>query len=269
MTAACDALRVHALVDGALDAPRAETTRRHLGGCSRCQQVFEEVLLLDALGAGLPPPRGTVELDAMTEQPRPPPPRRPRRWTLAAAPGLALAAGLVLWWGLRADPDQGAAAVFAALAQQPRQHEWRLSYPAADRYRVYDGPRAGAAKQPARLLDLSTVERTGQVHALAAAQLLVGMPRQAEARLATLPVSADVLNDRAVAALARDDVTAARALLDQALALRPDHRQALWNRALVSERLGDAAAAARLFERVAALGESGWAAEAKARAAKK
>ena len=262
----CDPARIHALADGALEAGAAQALREHLGGCPRCQGVLTDALLMDGLAQSYPVAPGTQEVPAVPIR-APGPPRR--RWALGIAGTFAVAAGMVLWVAPRGDRSADSRAVFASITAQPREHEWRLAYPPADRHRVYDGPRAGSATGRAALFDLSVIERARDPHALAAAQLLAGMAGQAEAHLRRLPASPEVLSDRAVAALALGDHAKALDLVDRALAQRPQLPQALWNKALLLERTGDAAGAARLFERVADLGEPGWAAEARTRAVRR
>ena len=261
---ACDELQVTALADGELDEVTARAVRAHLGDCDRCLDTLAEALLIDGLAEthDVAQRTLTVPVQAVPRAPA----RKWGRWPLILGSGLALAAGVALVC-LRMDPAPGAAAVFAELAAQPRHHEFRIAYHAADRHRSYDGPRAASGPAALALLDLTAVERTGDLHALAAAQLLAGLAGQAEAHLRRLPESPDVLNDRAAAALARGAAGEALALLNRARAQAPRHPQALWNKALILERQGDAVAAAGLFDSVAGLQEPGWSAEARARAA--
>jgi hypothetical protein len=261
----CDTVTVQALVDGEVEPALIPGLRLHLGVCPTCQEALEEAMLLDVLGEthGVPEsPPGVLSLDGRRSRAA----RGPlRRRLLTTATTVALAAGLALWLspGQRvADP----AAVFASITSQPRSHAWRLAYPAADHHRPFDGSRAGTDRGQPLLVDLTAVERSGDERALAAAQLLIGMEKQAEAHLLHLAPSVDVLNDRAVARLAQGALDDAAILLERALAASPSHPQALWNKALLLERRGDAAGAARLFQRVADLGEPGWSAEARARA---
>ncbi len=254
---ACDTLRVQALLDGEIEGAAADEVRAHLGHCPSCQDTLEEGLLIDTMAEahGLPPSVTAVRA------------RLAQRYLLVTT-AVALAAGVALWWW-PGDRSSGTNAVFATLSSQPRYHEWRLAYPAADGYRRYEGPRAAGDRGRPLLIDLAAIERSGDMRTLATAQLLIGMEKQAAAHLQNLPEDADVLNDRAAAALATGGATrldeAAR-LLDRALTIRPDHPQALWNRAVVFDRKGDAAEAVRLFRRVADRGEPGWSAEARARA---
>jgi len=82
-----------------------------------------------------------------------------------------------------------------------------------------------------------------------------------------LPASPDNTSD--LAALQLDDPRARADILgklDQVLKLQPRHPQARWNRALMLAALDLPRAAARDFRLVAALGEPGWAEEARQRA---
>ena len=156
--------------------------------------------------------------------------------------------------------------MFAALDRRPRTQPWRLSNPLADRHRPRETYR-GPGDTPALAVDLEPLERAGDPHLLAAAQLLAGMREQAEARLSTLPSSPDVLNDRAAVLLDRGKPAEALALLEQARSLAPQHAQATWNTAVALRALGRTADARAWFERAARGGDPAWAAEARAEAA--
>jgi hypothetical protein len=72
--------------------------------------------------------------------------------------------------------------------------------------------------------------------------------------------------DRAALALADHQSERALAMTDAALAQRPGHPAALWNRALALRDLGLSRSSAAAFREVARLGEPGWAEEARQRA---
>jgi tetratricopeptide (TPR) repeat protein len=267
---ACNDVLVQALVDGELHAGDARAVRQHLGHCPACQQSLEDALCFEALAAGLAQSSQrrqavTVEVEVAPERHR-----APRRWfrrkpTFLVILGFSFAGMLPLWMALRSrTPNAGA--VFAAIEREPRYHEWRVAYPQADHHRPYEGARGSEDRGQPLIVDLSALERTGDERALAAAELLVGMAGQAQAHLRHLPQTADVLNDEAAAALARGDLAGALALVDRALLDRPDHPQALWNKAVILDRRGDAAGAAALFRAVAKQNEPGWSAEALSRA---
>jgi hypothetical protein len=75
-----------------------------------------------------------------------------------------------------------------------------------------------------------------------------------------------VSNDRAVLALSKGDEAGALALLEKTFLEQPRSAQALWNRGLALRDLELWISSAEAFEAVAALGEPGWADEARARA---
>ncbi len=185
---------------------------------------------------------------------------------LAAVAGVVVAAvGLPSW--LSAASEQAPPALFLADAPT-RTLEARVSYPGADMHRPYGALRSGdaGAPPPAPLRELARMEEAGDVHGLAAAYLVRGNTQMAAPYLATAAESPDVASDRAVLALDRKDYAEALELLEGALHAQPKHAQALWNRGLVLKELELWALAAQSFDAVAALGEHGWAGEAKARA---
>ena len=155
------------------------------------------------------------------------------------------------------------------LADAPtRTIEARVSYPGADVHRPYGPLRSGdaGAVPPAPLRELARMESEGDVRGLAAAYLVRGNTQMAAPYLAKADDSPDVVSDKAVLALDRKDYAQALELLEGALKADPKHAQALWNRGLVLKELELWAQSAQAFEAVAALGEHGWAGEAKARA---
>ncbi|HZI12314.1 MAG TPA: CHAT domain-containing protein [Myxococcus sp.] len=186
---------------------------------------------------------------------------------LAATAGLVAArVGVPSWRGAAAAPADGK--LFLASAPS-RTLEARVSYPDADLHRPYGPLRsgdAGGGSPPAPLRELARLEAAGDVHGLAAAYLVRGNLEMAAPYLAKAGDSPDVASDKAVLALDRKDYATALALLEGALHARPGHAQALWNRGLVLRELDLWMLAAQSFEAVAALGETGWAQEAKARA---
>src|SRR5262249_52987490 len=118
------------------------------------------------------------------------------------------------------------------------------------------------------------LEKSGDKLSIAAYQLAYGGPEHADQALAwleDLPAQANVLSERSYAYLVRGnkeqrDLEEALRLADAALALKPDHGPALWNRAVAKRELGLLLTAATDFEAVAKLGEPGWAGEAKVEA---
>jgi tetratricopeptide (TPR) repeat protein len=186
---------------------------------------------------------------------------------VAAAAGIVAATVAVPAWRSRvAQPVSPA--LFLARAPT-RAMEARVSYPGADVHRPYGPLRsgdAGAPVPPAPLAELARLEAAGDVHGLAAAYLVRGNTEMAAPYLANAGDSPDVTSDKAVLALDREDYAEALELLEGVLRARPGHAQALWNRGLVLKELELWTLAAQSFEAVAALGEHGWAGEAKSRA---
>jgi cellulose synthase operon protein C len=198
----------------------------------------------------------------------------PLRWLLAI--GLLLAAAGALFahrsygrWSHR----QAVAALFGDRHPgEGRALALRLSYVAADRYRPHQPSPSSAAGQAGRgqRLDrgaMARLERAADLPGLIAAHVLSGDQQRAATLLDELAPTADVLSDRAVL-WSREPGQLPRALeaVEGALALRPDHPQALWNRGLLLDQLGLPLAGARALRRAAALGEPGWSAEAGERA---
>ncbi len=247
---------LHAFADGELDEAAADTFREHLADCARCQAELLAVMQL----AALPLPRAA-------EAPRVAPVtpiawHRQRRTRIVAAvtPLLAAATFAGLWLG------RGPTGL--VLEGPSRTLEARLAYADADRHRPYDTLRAGdAPKQPVPLEAMAKLEKRGDLHGVGAAYLLSGDLAQAEAFLARAGAGPDVETDRAVLALQRGALEEALLHLDRVIAAQPRHAQALWNRALVLRELGLPLGAVEAFAAVAALGEPGWSAEARARAA--
>ncbi len=193
--------------------------------------------------------------------------RWPALVLLAVAAGVVAAKAGVPSWRVEADAP-GAPALFLAGAPS-RTLEARVSYPGADLHRPYGPMRsgdAGGGVPPAPLQELARLEAAGDVHGLAAAYLVRGNLEMAAPYLAQAADSPDVASDKAVLSLDRKDYATALELLEGALRAQPRHAQALWNRGLVLRELDLWTLAAQSFEAVAALGETGWAQEAAARA---
>lgn len=202
---------------------------------------------------------------------------RPRSWSpwlrRAVLMGVAAAAGVIAATvGLSSPRSATREPVPPALflADAPtRTIEARVSYPGADVHRPYGPMRSGdaGAVPPAPLRELARMEAEGDVHGLAAAYLVRGNTQMAAPYLAKAGDSPDVASDKALLALDKKDYAQALELLEGALKADPRHAQALWNRGLVLKELELWALAAQSFDAVAALGEHGWAEEARTRAA--
>ncbi len=198
--------------------------------------------------------------------------RRRPRWLVAGLAGLAAAALLLVVLRRAPTPVDRVAPAVASLAGDlgPRRTlEARLSYPGADRYRALDVARGAADREDISLARMAELEAARDWHGLAVAALLAGEPARAASRFAQAAPSPAVDSDLAALEL-RDGSPAALerglAAADRALEAAPDHGPALWNRALVLAALNLPLAAARDLDRVAALGEAGWADEARTRA---
>ncbi|MBU8896422.1 CHAT domain-containing protein [Corallococcus sp. M34] len=181
-------------------------------------------------------------------------------WALAlAAPVIAVAVAVVRM------PSRGVPEEFWAERRAAARIEARLSHPEADRYRT----RATAGgcpvpPEPIPLRDLAKMEEQGDWSGIAAAYALQGEWNQAASFLERLPASPDRDSDLGAVYLSRGNYEQALRLLDGALAQKPQHPQALWNRALVLREMGLTLRASETFEQVAALNEQGWGREAHA-----
>jgi hypothetical protein len=254
MTALCD--QVGAFADGELSAAEADAFRAHLAGCPTCPGELRELMML----AAIEPPR------AAAQAPAPAPVvslawyRRARTY-VAATSALAAAAALILLVRAGTQPP-------VLLAQAPtRAIEERVSYGPADRWRPYDVMRGGGSTEAVPSGTLAKLENKGDLHGVAAGYLLSSNAPRAAEYLQRSGDDFDVKADRAVVALLEHRPADALALCDEVLAKWPRHPQALWNRALALRDLARNAEAADAFDKVAALGESGWSEEAKTRAA--
>jgi hypothetical protein len=160
-------------------------------------------------------------------------------------------------------------AAVAAWRLRPREAtrpiEARLGYAALDRYRPYRRP-AGERRELSRAR-LAELEERGDFHGVAAYSLEAGEWTRAAEYLDRAPKGPTVDIDRAVVALGAGRLEEALQTLDEALRVVPRSGPALWNRSLVLAALDLPLAAAEAFDRVAALGEPGWADEARRRAA--
>ncbi|RYZ38583.1 MAG: CHAT domain-containing protein [Myxococcaceae bacterium] len=160
----------------------------------------------------------------------------------------------------------------SAAANRPL--EARLTYAAAGGHRPFV-PSRGAPLEvtPLPLRELVALEDREDWHGLATAYLLSGDPRQALTWLRRAQATPDLDSDRAVAVGLGRGAGGEQGALDEALRLlegtlraRPDHPQALWNRALLLRDMDLPLLAAESFEAVAKQGEPGWSTEAAARA---
>jgi hypothetical protein len=274
---------------GELDDVRAEAMRRHIGGCKHCgqelQQLILEEIVTHPMGRPLPPARQSPKAVAFLQE------------RLKIRPGLfvgvSAAVGLLKrrvtrrrgsLTGLALGTLSAAAAVFlvshptpppeparidslASFLAPSRSAEMRIS--GADTYRPYDVKRASSpiGEDLSHGL-LGELQRRGEFRSLFAALMLRGELNAAARELEKSPPGADRESDRAALALANDRPDAALGHAAEALAQAPELGRALWNAALARRRLQLPLGAAALFDRVASLGEPGWADEARSEASR-
>jgi tetratricopeptide (TPR) repeat protein len=266
MSSLCQNL--HPYFDGELSASDEENFRHHLARCEDCGHQLHELMQLELVG------QEALSAPAVAAEPAPEAPatsakvlplRRPApkvMWSAGALTALAASVLAVVF------VSGGAREQDVWVAQAPtRTLEARLTWPSADRYRPYVPMRGGAATEaPLSLRSLAGMEERGELLGIAAAYLLRGDTKQAEAFLGRAPSSLDRDCDRAVVAMESGNYEEALTLLDGVLQQKPDHAQALWNRGLVLREMGLTMMAAEAFDAVAKLGEPGWSEEAKERA---
>jgi tetratricopeptide (TPR) repeat protein len=279
---------LHPFIDGELDEAASAAFRQHLGGCATCPAEFEAAVLADAVAEGnlivgvtgatveAPDARAAGSVGGTHGLGSAPRFTRRSRW-IWAVPGtltLAAAAALLLW--MRA-PNDGGGALAMLVEDSHRTVDARLAYPGypgLDRHRPLRRARdRGALAQSSqawlagREQALARLEKERDQHGLAVASLLEGRPDEAETHLTKVPESAAVLSDAAAVAIERGDAVRAQTLAKRALTNEPRHPQSLWNLAVALQLQGAHAEAAAAFAAVAALGEAGWAEEARQRAA--
>ena len=264
MSRPCDDLDLY--FDGELPAEQRAAFELHLAACTHCQEALHGLMQLTIATEGATEPATATAAPVVI----PLAPRRRALWI--AVPVLAAAAAAVLY--LRGpgpeDMSHQPDAVASLSLGDTRGLEARLSYGPADLHRDYTVMRSGTpgAGEPIPLAELSRLEAAGDLRGLAAAHLLRGEPAPALAQLERLDPSPDRDSDRAALALAQGDPEAALGFADAALAARPDHPQARWNRALALRELGLPRAAAAAFTAFAASADAEpWAAEARVHAA--
>jgi cellulose synthase operon protein C len=253
--------QVHALTDGELSPAQAAVTKDHLATCQLCQAELADLLQLEVAVAQVARRRAAQIT----------PIRRPR-WRSTVTVAMALAAVVILYVVVRPrlsppEPDDESQRLALVLPTN-RSLELRLSWRDAAGYRPYQVARSAEVASSSIPLDaLATLERRGDVHGVGVLALLNGDYRQAEAFLSRADTSSEVLADRGALALAQGDLERSLELFDQVLRASPGHPTAVWNRALALRDLGLIRSAAAAFRQIAENGETGWSAEARARAA--
>ena len=278
MPAACQDL--DRFVDGELGTEGTQAFRHHLGVCPACPDRLARVVAVDILAEeameaeveGRP-----ADVERTAERPAAAAPvavtdelaaRRSRRWLTSAAVVFAAAAAAVVVFMPGGRPPDLAVLV---RDKQYRVTAGRLAYAGFAQHRPLVRERGDAiwgAAATGREQLLAALERRDDHHGLAIAALLEGRYHQAAQRLARAHPTPAVLVDGAALAIERGDARAALALANQALATGDAaiRSAALWNRAVALAMLGSGAEAIAIFDKVAALGEPGWAEEARRRA---
>jgi hypothetical protein len=282
MMESCDAL--HAYVDGELEADEATAFEAHLVSCDACNDELPRLLaLLTALDAAAAHraamPQGTQRLAVLPggladAAPARVGPRAAERRSWRRAPWLgacvvALAAAAVVVVVLRPRPVPAVASIDRELGPR-RTIDVRLSYPGADRYRELDVARGARSHENISMTRMAELEAARDWHGAGVAALLAGDSARSARWLAQAAASPALESDRAALDLldgSPEAIDRALAEADRALAAAPNHGPALWNHALVLASLNLPLTAAADFDQVAALGEPGWASEARTRAA--
>lgn len=250
--------KLHLYFDGELPPEEEENFRHHMARCDVCGEQLHELMQLELLG------------QKALNAPIPIQDARPKRrvparvlWNAGAVAALAASVLVMVTLSVRSGRQSD-----GWVAEAPtRTLEARVTWPSADRYRPYVPMRGGSGTEaPVSLRELADMEERGELRGIAAAYLLRGDTKQAEAFLQRAPATLERDCDRAVVAMEAGNYEEALTLLDGVLQAKPDHPQALWNRGLVLREMGLTMMAAEAFEAVAKLGEPGWSEEARERA---
>ncbi|HSR99563.1 MAG TPA: CHAT domain-containing protein [Kofleriaceae bacterium] len=279
MTEVCETL--HAYVDGELEAAELSAFETHLAGCDDCTAELPRLLALmsalEGAAAVSTAPAGGKRLVVINGgegaiAAKVAAPRRSRRPVWIAAGGALAAAAVAVAVAVIPPGKPVPAPETVALRSElgpARLLQSRLSYPGTAEYRPVDVARGAERSEPISIESRARLEKAKDWHGLAVASLLAGERERAVQLFAQVAASPHADSDRAALELVDGSPPALeRALddVDRALAQLPGDPAALWNRALTLAALNLPLAAAREFDRVAALGESGWADEAKRRA---
>jgi hypothetical protein len=256
MIALCDELAAfHA---GELVDLHAQAMRRHIGQCAQCQHELRQLILEETVThpEGRPTRRALPSRGFTWRRPAP---------IAGAMLAVAAAAALLLSVTQSGKPN-GTTVALADALEPTRSVEVRLV--GADVYRPYDVQRAGRPrKEEIPLTMLADLERQKSGAELFAAHLLRDDLDSAGRALDQVPPGASRDSDRAALELAAGHPDAALGHAAAALAVAPRLGPALWNAALARQKLRLPLSAAALLDRVAALGEPGWAGEARTEAA--
>lgn len=260
MSAPCE--RIERFADGELAPEEAEAFRQHLLDCDRCKAELGNLLQLKMMASSYAEREPAPALPAPSRW-------SVSRWSVGVAVGAACAALLAVGVFL---PPRGSRTDPWLMSEPERRLEMRLAIAAADQHRPLAARKMGQAPSQAARLPLEALtelDRRGDAAGLAAAFLArndKSLVDQAEAYLAPLPSTPENETLRATALLIKGAPAEALRHLERALDQNPKLSAALWNKALALRDLDLQEAAALTFREVAALGEPGWAEEARQRA---
>jgi tetratricopeptide (TPR) repeat protein len=183
------------------------------------------------------------------------PDRKPISWKWALVPAAAAVvavAAFSIWYTQRDTPEK----VETLLAQAYSEHRTtQMRWPGAE-WRQYEGTRGKDGKEPPiSLLEAehaiegqseTTQHDAGWIRVAAETKIIAGEPRKAipvlEQELRSHPASVPLLLDLATAYFSladQESCAKSRALLDSVLQQEPNNAVALFNRALVLERIND------------------------------
>lgn len=260
MTTLCD--KVAAFADGELSADEAQAFGEHLAECARCQAELTGLLQLEELGRGYIERHGPVRI----------PWHSVPRYRWAAVAGSLVAGAALLLFFLTRSAAPSAKAEDALWAEGPRALEARIAYAAADVHRPLAQRLMGAneAQRPSksRAAEVAMLEQRHDLPQLAALELVMRHTAEAWDALQRMKEEgkwepADVLCNLGVARYVEKKYPEALSFFDEALRQKPEHVQALWNRALVYRQLGLPLSAMRDFRAIERLdNDAGWKREA-------
>lgn len=250
-------------VDGELTADEAAGFRKHLLVCARCQQEMHGLMQLSALAEQsrvqrpAEPPAIAPVVAALDRR------ARPRRAAWVGVVGaVAIAAALVLALrGRSSGPDMPT--LLASLDARTVSGWPSAAGPAQYKeYRVMRGV-TQVPVPPALAQAELRLQGSGDFRTLGTLALLRRDFTQADAYLARLPPTPDVLADRGLVRLEEQRYPEALEYLDQALAANPDFLPARFNRALTLQALQLPFAASAAMGPVSQSTAGGWATEAR------
>jgi tetratricopeptide (TPR) repeat protein len=251
-------------VDGELAPDEAAAFRKHLLICARCQQEMHGLMQLSALAEQArerhPAARPEVAPVVLAAQERRARPRR-AAW-VGVVGGVAIAAALVLALrGQRSGPD--VPTLLASLDARTVSGWPSAAGPGQYKeYRVMRGV-SQLPIPPALAQAELRLQGSGDWRTLGTLALLRRDFAQADAYLARLPQTPDVLADRGLVRLEEQRYPEALEYLDQALGKAPDLLPARFNRALALQALQLPFAAAAAMGPVSRSAVGGWAEEAR------